>query len=621
MAGSGWLLSFLCLAIACQALSTAEWQKQSIYSVMTDRFAKSSWDILSAPCSLRSYCGGTWQGLIEHLDYIQGMGFTAVWISPVVKNTKAGTAEGDPYHGYWTEDLWSLNGHFGSEDDLMELSEELHSRGMYLMVDVVVNHMGPAGTSLNYTNYKTFKPFDSPKYYHKPCLIDDANSTSVVYCRVHDDYVSLPDLRTEDTYIRDAFQTWIQDLVYTYGIDGIRIDTVKHVEKSFFPDFIQASGVFGLAEIFDGDPASYPDWSSYVPGAFNYPVYYWMLRVFQSKTEWMDELVTGLNKMKNVSLVFGNFLENHDTDRFAHLSGDMALTRNALAFMMMLNGMPVINQGQEQHYSGANDPYNREPIWTSDYNTDSELYQWITRLNLFRSFAITEDDTYSSSKAGVIFNNTHAIGMKKANVVTVATNVGLGGSKTNITLTQKTTGYSPSDYYVDVLSCDLYRTTSNGSLNIELGSEPKIFYPAKAIRAAGWECEKKAKQPTCLVEFSTETDTYFGEMVMISGNVPQLGSWSAASTVALDASSYPTWAQTIEIPPGTKLEYMFLKDNAGNITLENGGAIHKYTVPRTCGDGKVKVPSVWETPSNKTTTTSNAEGLGVGITITLDLVS
>lgn len=198
------------------------------------------------------------------------------------------------------------------------------------MVDIVVNHMGPAGNSLNYTNYKSLKPFNSPKYYHQPCLTDDANSTSVVVCRVHDKYVSLPDLKTEDDYVRGALQVWIEDLVNRYEIDGIRIDTVKHVEKSFFPDFIQASGVFGLAEIFDGDPASYTDWSSYVPGAFSYPVsvptqaitveqakpsshcvfytnklksYYWLLRTFQAKTAWMDELVIGLNKMKSTCIL------------------------------------------------------------------------------------------------------------------------------------------------------------------------------------------------------------------------------------------------------------------------------------------------------------------------------
>lgn len=192
----------------------------------------------------------------------------------------------------------------------------------------------------------------------------------------------------------------------------------------------------------------------------------------------------------DVSLIFGNFLENHDTDRFAHLSGDMSLTKNAHALMMMLDGIPVINQGQEQRYSGANDPYNRQPVWDSDYNTDSELYQWIARLNKFRTFAINEDDSYMSSRASVVFNNTHIIGLKKGGAVTLATNVGLGASKANITLTQGMTGYEAARTYVDVLSCEKFKTTRKGSLNIELGSEPKIFYPAKALKEAGFECEK-----------------------------------------------------------------------------------------------------------------------------------
>lgn len=78
MNGSVLLLSLSWLVCSCQALTTEEWQKQSIYSVMTDRFASTSEDVHETPCSLKTYCGGTWQGLIEHLDYIQGMGFTAV---------------------------------------------------------------------------------------------------------------------------------------------------------------------------------------------------------------------------------------------------------------------------------------------------------------------------------------------------------------------------------------------------------------------------------------------------------------------------------------------------------------------------------------------------------------
>lgn len=70
------------------ALGTEDWQKQSIYQVITDRFAQPS-GAKASSCTDRSYCGGTWNGITEKLDYIQGMGFTAIWISPTVENIEA----------------------------------------------------------------------------------------------------------------------------------------------------------------------------------------------------------------------------------------------------------------------------------------------------------------------------------------------------------------------------------------------------------------------------------------------------------------------------------------------------------------------------------------------------
>lgn len=77
------------------ALSAAEWRRQSIYQVVTDRFARTDLST-TAPCdtSQQVYCGGTWRGLISKLDYIQGMGFTAVWISPVVKQIEGNSRDG-----------------------------------------------------------------------------------------------------------------------------------------------------------------------------------------------------------------------------------------------------------------------------------------------------------------------------------------------------------------------------------------------------------------------------------------------------------------------------------------------------------------------------------------------
>lgn len=106
---------------------------------MTDRFALSN-NSTTAYCNLDVYCGGTWRGIINQLPYIQNMGFTAVWISPVVEGVQQNTADGPNYHGYWAQNIYEVNTNFGKASDLVALSKALHARGMVrLRRWVVVN--------------------------------------------------------------------------------------------------------------------------------------------------------------------------------------------------------------------------------------------------------------------------------------------------------------------------------------------------------------------------------------------------------------------------------------------------------------------------------------------------
>lgn len=140
-------------------------------------------------------------------------------------------------------------------------------------MDVVVNHLAST-QPFNSTNWAALHPFNSPKYYHSPCTSDDSNQTSVITCMIGGPFadVTLPDVKTEDPAIRQTYQEWISSITDKYNVDGLRLDTAKHVEKSFWSDFLQASGVFGLAEWLDGDPKSYPSVLDYLPGAMNYPL-------------------------------------------------------------------------------------------------------------------------------------------------------------------------------------------------------------------------------------------------------------------------------------------------------------------------------------------------------------
>lgn len=96
------------LGAVATAGSTADWKKRSVYQVLTDRYQKNSAGG-SACTNLSKYCGGTFKGMQDGLDYIKGMGFDAIWISPVVDNL------GDGYHGYWAKNWDGINSHFGTE--------------------------------------------------------------------------------------------------------------------------------------------------------------------------------------------------------------------------------------------------------------------------------------------------------------------------------------------------------------------------------------------------------------------------------------------------------------------------------------------------------------------------
>ena len=105
-------LSILFLFGTLEAKTAEEWKERIIYQLLTDRFAHSTRDPATSCSDLRSWCGGTFKGIRRRLDYIWELGANAIWISPIVLNTEGG------YHGYWAKDLYQIEDHFGTEQDL-----------------------------------------------------------------------------------------------------------------------------------------------------------------------------------------------------------------------------------------------------------------------------------------------------------------------------------------------------------------------------------------------------------------------------------------------------------------------------------------------------------------------
>lgn len=120
-----------------------DWRDEVIYQILVDRFADGDVNnnYMVRPGPLARYQGGDWKGIEEHLDYLQELGVTTLWISPIVRNVET-DADFDAYHGYWAQDLTQLNPHFGDIASLRSLSSALHNRGMKIVLDIVTNHMG-----------------------------------------------------------------------------------------------------------------------------------------------------------------------------------------------------------------------------------------------------------------------------------------------------------------------------------------------------------------------------------------------------------------------------------------------------------------------------------------------
>lgn len=325
------------LVIAVSGAGIAEWKSKSIYQTMTDRFARTDGSTTS-PCNttVGLYCGGTWRGTIDHLDYIQGMGFDAVMISPIIENIHGRVEYGEAYHGYWPLNLNNLNSHFGTHQDLLDLSEALHSRGMYLMMDTVINNMAYITNGSNpatHIDYSAFTPFNHADYFHPYCKITDWNNmTNAQLCQTGDKIVPLPDLFTEHEEVQDLLIKWAKNAIKTYSIDGLRIDAAKHVNPSFLLKFFQGVNTFMTGEVLEGGIHTISEYQrDYIASMPNYPVYFEILNSFtMGNTSVLAKEVENMRvSMPDVNAMT-SFSENHDKPRIASYSKDMAVCADSI---------------------------------------------------------------------------------------------------------------------------------------------------------------------------------------------------------------------------------------------------------------------------------------------------
>lgn len=284
---------------------------QSFYFVMGDRFENgdpandrggltgdrevTGFD----PTSKGFYNGGDLVGLRERLDYIEGLGTDAIWLTPIFKNKPVQLEDGPSagYHGYWITDFTQVDPHLGTNQDLADLVDAAHARGMKVFFDIITNHTADvigytegdrtAYVSKDAEPYRdaTGNPFDDrdfagtgefppldpatsfpytpeldpgeeelkvPAWLNDPTMYHNrGNTTFTGEDSQYGDFFGLDDLFTERPEVVegmiDIYSTWVED----FDIDGFRIDTMKHVDDAFWQQFGPTMQALAAA---DGNP-------------------------------------------------------------------------------------------------------------------------------------------------------------------------------------------------------------------------------------------------------------------------------------------------------------------------------------------------------------------------------
>ncbi len=379
------LATFLGLAdSALAAANPIEWQQQIIYLVFPDRFENGDptndrlgYAECFDPSNPTKFHGGDWAGIQRRLDYLQDLGVTAIWATPVYKqigeiNNSCG------YHGYWADftlpDDGAVEPKLGTADELEQLIQVLHDRDMKFILDQVVNHTGYGAALVE----------QRPDWFNPPRPACEALGDPDVFC----DLAGLPDFdfRNADAvdYTTQQSLSWLQ----RFNLDGIRMDTVKHVPASYFRNVWiplvnhKQPDVFTVGELLDQFSLErlHQFLQTGFDSMFNFPLQRSMVETF-AKGESVDRVASTVQDTWNLfgadALMLTNLIDNHDIPRFTNEPGlgveEAEIRRRyflALGTMFSLPGIPQLFYGNELGMYGGADPDNRRDMpdwaWTAD---------------------------------------------------------------------------------------------------------------------------------------------------------------------------------------------------------------------------------------------------------------
>jgi alpha-amylase len=620
------------------------------------------------------YNGGDLDGLRNRLDYIQGLGTTSIWLTPSFKN-KAVQLEDGPsagYHGYWITDFTQIDPHLGTNDDLAALVDDAHRRGMKVYFDIITNHTADVigyaeGARKSYTSkdvapYTTAagEVFDDRDYAGKsrfPALdaatsfpytpvLDPAEQNLKVPAWLNDvtlyhnrgdttfvgensqygDFFGLDDLFTENPRVvdgmADIYEKWIAD----FGIDGFRIDTMKHVNDEFWQTFgprvlkfAQKHGkreFFMFGEVFDTTKSytSHFTTTDRMQSVLDFP-FQAAARQFASGGGSTDALATFFadddwytDADSNV-YELPTFLGNHDMGRFGGMvvadnpgAGDAEwVRRDALGHELMYfsRGNPVIYYGDEQGFTGpGGDQDARQTLFASrvpeyldddllgtssthavaNFNPGHPLYQAIASLASVteRHPALRDGVQQSRLSAPGVYAFSRTDRSQQREYV-----VALNNSEAPVTAAVPT--YTANRSYSRVYGDGASRLLSNrdGKLTVTMPALSTVVYAldGRIPRSASAPAiSLSAPVPASQGRVEVSASVAGSSLYEVSFEAKVNGRWQSIGTD--DNAPYRVFPDTSALDPGTHVEYRAVVLDNGNHTRASNTVRGRVPAPR-----------------------------------------
>ena len=359
-----------------------------VYQIFPSRFAatqpvdKELW--YKAPITPMDDLHGNLRGIIEHLDYIKDLGIDVVYLTPIFKSNSC--------HKYDTIDYYQVDPSFGTTEDLKELVQKSHERGMKVVLDAVYNHSGREFFAFQ----DILEKGEKSKYldwYFIDELPPSGEWGEIPNFKCFGYYGGMPKLNLKnpevEKYITDVACYWIKEC----DIDGWRLDVGDEISHFFWKNFRKAikavkKDMLIIGEIwhYAGDFLEGDEWDT----VMNYPFYLNLIDLLADEKINVSQFVQNLGYLKGrlnkkCYPLMWNLIDSHDTARFLHLCHDNKKKQHlAAAFQLLMPGMPMVYYGDEYAMPGANDPDCRRGMYWDEEYQDKEMYNWYKKLMQIR---------------------------------------------------------------------------------------------------------------------------------------------------------------------------------------------------------------------------------------------